>query len=141
LVGRWVNQKESAPGNWTWNDERIAVSGLKGQVISFSADGGETDDMSAAEPLIGDYHGHQIKIVLRGTLTYQDRADGHQIVQSNAGGTLTATYYYDGAQQTGGTASAPAQTITYSCAGGTLHLESPPFVPAYGPQIDDLTRT
>jgi len=140
LVGRWVDQKQSAPGNWTWSNERIAVSGLQGFVITYTAAGLETDDFSAAQPLVGDFHGHQIKIALGGLLTYQVLADGSHIVQSNAAGSLTGTYYYDGVVQPGGTATAPAGTIAYTCSGNTLHLESPAGDPAYGPQLDDLTR-
>jgi hypothetical protein len=109
-------------------------------VITFSAGGVETDDWSGAQPLIGDYHGHEIKIALQGSVTLQDRADGSRIVQANAVGTLTATYYYDGVLQPGGTAGAGAATISYRCAGNSLHLESPASDPNYGPQVDDLTR-
>jgi len=140
LVGRWVEQKQTSPGNWTWNSERISVSGLQGLVITYSAAGVEAIDLSGAQPLIGDYHGHEIKIVLSGSLTYQDIADGRRLVQANAAGELTAAFYYDGALQPGGNAVAPAQTLTYSCAGDRLHLESPAMDGVSGPQVDELIR-
>ncbi len=140
LVGRWVEQKQTSPGNWTWNSERISVSGLQGLVVTYSADGGETVDFSGAQPLIGDYHGHEIRIVLRGSLTYQDTADGRRMVQSKATGDLTPVFYYDGAPQPGGNAAAAAQTLTYSCAGDRLHLESPAVDGVSGPQVDELIR-
>src|SRR3981081_2225161 len=49
LVGRWVQRTESAPGNWTWSDEVIAVSGLEGAVITYSADGSGTEDLAGSQ--------------------------------------------------------------------------------------------
>jgi eukaryotic-like serine/threonine-protein kinase len=144
IVGRWVEQNESAPGNWTWNnggpDEVIAVAGLQGLVISFSAGGDETDDFNGTQPLIGDFHGHQIKIVLRGSATFRDHADGSHIVETAAGQGVTVNYYYDGTLRPGGTVSAPANTISYTCGASSLHMESAAGHAGYGPEVDDLTR-
>jgi hypothetical protein len=144
LIGRWVLQKDSSPGNWTWNnggpDEVIAVSGQQGLVTTFSPDGGETDDFAAAQPLIGDYHGHEVKIVIGGSVTYSVHADGSHIVQAAPGGTLTVSFFYDGTLRPGGTVSAPPQTLSYTCGASSLHRESPAGHPGYGPQVDDLIR-
>lgn len=140
LAGRWVDQGETAPGNWTWNNEVIAVSGMRGLVITYAAGGQETDDYASAAPLTADYHGHRITFQLRGRLTYRIHASAGRIVQSQAAGSITATDYFDGTPEPGGTASAPAQTYSYRCSGTALHLESPATHGGYGPQVDELTR-
>jgi hypothetical protein len=140
LVGRWVGTNESAPGNWSWNNDVISVSGLSGLIITYSEDGKETDELAGTQPLIGDFHGHQIKIVLRGSATYSIHADGHHIVQTTVSGNPTVTYYYDGAVQPGGTASFAVSTNSYRCSASGLHIESPAGHAGYGPQVDELTR-
>jgi len=141
LVGRWVEQKQLSPGNYgQGTGERFTVTGLAGLVITYAADGTETDDYSAAKSLDGGYRGNQIKIVVRGSITYQDHADGSYIVQSKPVGSPTVTYSANGGPLAGGTSSfAPAQ-ISYSCSGSFLHLETPPTLYGYGPQMDDLVR-
>ncbi len=141
LVGRWLELGQSAPGNWTWNGEVIAVSGLAGQVITYSANGTETYDLAGSQPLIGDYHGHQIEILIRGTVSLTARADGSHIVESDVTGNPTVTFYYDGVVQPGGTVSFPPGTKTYRCDATTLHSESSALHAGYGPQVDDLLRT
>ena len=140
LVGRWVEVGESAPGNWTWNGEVIAVSGLAGQVVTYAADGTATYDLSGSQPLIGDSHGHQVEIVIRGSVSLTVRADGGNIVESNIRGSPTVAFYYDGVVQPGGTVSFQPGTRTYSCDAGNLHSESAALHAGYGPQVDDLVR-
>jgi hypothetical protein len=140
LVGRWVQHKESAPGNWTWSGEVIAVNGLEGAVITYSTDGSGTEDLAGSQPLIGDYHGHEIKILIRGSVSFTIHADGSSMVQSDVTGNPTGTFYYDGVVQPGGTVSFPPGTSSYRCDATNLHIESPAGHAGYGPQIDDLTR-
>jgi hypothetical protein len=141
LVGRWVEQKESSPGNWGLPTGRIAVTGLAGLVITFAVGGTETDDYTNAQPLIGDDRGHEYKVVLRGVLTYADRADGSRILGSNPTGSVTIATYYDGSHLQTVSASFPPLPTNYKCASKTLHLESPAVAfPGYGPTVDDLTR-
>ena len=141
LIGRWIGSKESAPGDWTWNNEVVAVSGLTGFVLTFSAGGSETYDLAASQPLIGDYHGHQIKIVVRGSVTYRIHADGSHFVQSGRSGRSTVTFFYDGVLQPGGTVSFPLNTISYACGAQSLQIRSPAGNAGYGPTVDDLTRS
>lgn len=140
LVGRWLDKNESAPGNWTWNGETIAVSGSSGLVITFTSDGVESEDLAHAEPLVGDYHGHQIEILIRGSVRYRVQADGRQLVQTGMSENVTVRYYYDGIYEPGGTVSFPSAVNTYRCSPKGLHLESPAVQAGYGPQVDDLTR-
>lgn len=140
LVGHWVLTQETAPGNWTWANEVIAVKGLAGLTIDFTADGTETDNYNATRPLVGDYHGHKVEIVLRGTVFYHTHADGHQIVQSSVAPNVTVTFYYDGVLQPGGYVSYTATTNSYVCSATQLRLISPPTNPGYGDELDDLTR-
>jgi hypothetical protein len=139
LVGRWVETLESAPGNWAWNGQVFAVSGLRGMVVTFTSDGTEIDDLSAAEPLVGDYQGHQLKIVERGKIQFQVRAGGNQLKQSDPIGGVPVSYYYDGQQMQGG-AVYPPGIYTYSCGATTLHRETPAHISGYGPLVDDLVR-
>jgi hypothetical protein len=139
LVGRWVEKQQFAPGNWAWNGEVIAVNGLHGMVVTFTADGIETDDLSTAEPLIGDYHGHQVKIVERGKIQFQVHADGNQLAQSAPVGAVPVLYYYDGQPMQGGAAYLPG-SYTYRCSATTLHRETPARISGYGPLVDDLVK-
>lgn len=141
LVGRWVETKQYSPGNFgQGTGERFEVTGLEGLVITYSADGAETDDYSAAKPLNGGWRGNKIQVVVTGTITYHVHADSGQIVQSKPVASLTVVYYANGAPLSGGTSSFAPATIKYTCNGSFLHLETPPTRAGYGPQTDDLTR-
>ena len=140
LVGRWVETRQTAPGNWSWNGEIVAVSGLRGMVVTFTADGTETDDLSAAEPLVADYHGHQLLIVERGKAQFHVSAAGNQLVQSGLTDAVGVSYYYDGQPIQGGAAYPPG-LYTYSCGATTLHRETPAHRSGYGPLVDDLVRS
>ncbi|GAC1476174.1 MAG: hypothetical protein PVS3B2_01430 [Candidatus Dormibacteraceae bacterium] len=118
----------------------IAVTGLAGTVITYAADGSGTWDWSRSEPLIGDYRGHEIKIVLRGSATYQVRADGTHIVEAGPSQDLTVSFYYDGVLKSGGHASKPADTISYTCGANRLRLETPAANAGYGPKTDELAK-
>ena len=144
LVGRWVETKQFSPGNFgLGTGERFTVTGLEGFVITFAGDGTETDDYKDARPLNGGWRGNQIQIVITGSITYQDHADGGFILQSKPVGSPAVAYYANNAPMSGGTSSAsfaPAN-ISYTCAGGFLHLETQSLVRGYGPTTDDLTRS
>jgi hypothetical protein len=143
LVGRWVETKQFSPGNYgLGTGERFTVTGLQGFVITFAADGTETDDFKDAQPLNGGWRGNQISIEVKGSITYQDHADGGVILQSKAVGSPAVAYYANNAPLAGGLSSAsfaPA-SISYMCAGGFLHMETQSPVRGYGPTTDDLTR-
>ena len=141
LVGTWVGTNESAPGNWTWNGELIAVSGLAGMLVTFKPDGIERLDLSHAAPLVADYHGHQIKIVIRGAVDFRVHADGHAFDQVALGGNPSVRFYYDGALQSGGSVSFAPVVNSYVCTARTLRLEAPAFHAGYGPQVDLLSRS
>ncbi len=144
LVGRWVETKQFSPGNFgLGTGERFTVTGLEGFVITFAGDGTETDDYKDARPLNGGWRGNQIQIVITGSITYQDHADRGFILQSKPVGSPAVAYYANNAPMSGGTSSAsfaPAN-ISYTCAGGFLHLETQSLVRGYGPTTDDLTRS
>jgi hypothetical protein len=141
LVGRWVETKQYSPGNFgQGTGERFEVTGLEGLVITYTADGAETDDYSGAKPLNGGWRGNKIQVVVTGTITYQVHADSGHVVQSKPVASLAVAYYANGAPLSGGTASFAPATITYTCSGSFLHLETPPTRAGYGPQTDDLTR-
>lgn len=141
LVGRWVERRQFSPANFgQGTGERFTVTGLEGFAITYAADGTEIDDFGAAQPLNGGWRGNQIKIVITGSITYQDHADGSQIVQSKPVGSPTVTYFANGAPMSGGTSSFAPASILYKCAGSFLHLETPAQRPGYGPQTDDLIR-
>jgi hypothetical protein len=141
LVGRWIETKQYSPGNFgQGTGERFEVTGLEGLVITYTADGVETDDYSAAKPLNGGWRGNKIQIVVGGTITYQVHAEGGHIVQSKPVASLTVAYFANGSPLTGGTSSFAPATISYTCNGSFLHLETPPTRAGYGPQTDDLTR-
>ena len=54
LVGRWVETKQFSPGNFgLGTGERFTVTGLQGLVVTFAANGTETDDYNDAQPLNG----------------------------------------------------------------------------------------
>jgi hypothetical protein len=143
LVGRWVEKRQFSAGNFgLGTGERFTVTGLEGFVISYAADGTETDDFKASQPLNGGWRGNQIQIVIAGSITYQDHAEGGFILQSKPVGRPTLAFYANNTPMAGGTSSssfAPAN-ISYTCAGSFLHLETPSVVRGYGPQTDDLTR-
>src|SRR5215472_188894 len=111
LVGRWVDQKETAPGNWTWAGGVIPAAGLAGLVITYTVAGVETDDFNHTQPLVSHYKGKELDAVIRGVVTFQVHADGHQIVESSGGGTLAIKFYLGGVFQPGGTASAVPLTV------------------------------
>ena len=148
LVGRWVEQSYFAPGNWTWPDAGgpagppvIAATGLEGLVITYSANGTETEDFSAAQPVVGYYQGQQLKVTIRGRVAFAVRADGHVAVPTGAvNGQVTGAFYVDGVFDPNGTVSAGSGAYQYVCAGNKLHLESQALHAGYGPEQDDLTR-
>jgi hypothetical protein len=141
LVGRWLETKQYSPGNFgLGTGERFEVTGLEGLLITYSADGAETDDYSRAKALNGGWRGNKIQVVITGAITYQVHADSAHIVQSKPVASLSVAYYANGAPLSGGTSSFAPATITYTCNGSFLHLATPPTRPGYGPQTDDLTR-
>jgi len=144
LVGRWVETKQFSPGNYgLGTGERFTVTGLEGFAITFAADGTETDDYKDARPLYGGWRGNQVQIVITGSMTYQDHAEGGFVLQSKPAGSPKVVYYANNAPMSGGSSSAsfaPAN-IAYTCAGGFLHLETQSLVRGYGPTTDDLTRS
>ncbi|HEV2474967.1 MAG TPA: FGLLP motif-containing membrane protein [Candidatus Dormibacteraeota bacterium] len=141
LVGRWVETRQSAPGNWTVGNQVVPVAGLAGLVITFTADGTETDDLSGAQPLVGDYQGHQVKFVERGVVRFQVYGDGSLLSQAAAGGSASVKFYYDGVYQPTGFIKYTAGTYNYRCGSATLHREGPAGYPGYGPIVDDLVRS
>ena len=142
LVGRWLEVDESAPGNWTWNNEVIAMSGLAGLVLTFRSEGVERIDLNASQPLIGDYHGHQIKAFLRGAVAYHAHATGGKLELSAPAVDVQVTFFYDGVQQpTGSVQYASNATDTYACATTRLRIESLATHSGYGPAVDELDRT
>ena len=116
------------------------MTGLEGMVITYTADGAETDDYSGAKPLNGGWRGNKIQVVIAGTITNQVHADDGKIAQSKAVPSLTVAYYANGSPLSGATGSFAPATITYTCKGSFLHRETPPTMAGYGPQTDDLTR-
>ena len=79
-------------------------------------------------------------VVITGTITYQVHAEGGKIAQSKPVASLTVAYYANGSPLSGATGSFAPATITYTCNGSFLHLETPSTMAGYGPQTDDLTR-
>src|SRR5690348_14464128 len=140
LIGRWVETKQSAPGNWTVANQVVPVSGLADMVVTFTADGTETDDLSRTQPLVGDYQGHQVKFVERGVVRFAVHADGSLLSQTAAGGNATVRFYYDGVYQPSGFITYLPGTYSYRCGSTTLHREAPAGYPGYGPLLDDLVR-
>jgi hypothetical protein len=138
LVGRWVETQQTRPSNF-WQGQSFPVAGLRGLVVTFSADGTETDDASASPALTGDHGGHHLEIVEHGRMQFHDHADGALLTQSASVGSLGVSYYYDRQQIQGGEAFPPA-TYTYRCGASTLHREKPSPVSGYGPTVDDLVR-
>jgi hypothetical protein len=141
LVGRWVETKQYSPGNFgLGTGERFEVTGLEGLVITYTAGGAETDDYGGAKPLNGGWRGNKIQVVIAGAITYQVHAEGGKIAQTKPVASLTVAYYSNGSPLSGATGSFAPATITYTCNGSFLHLETPPTRAGYGPQTDDLTR-
>ena len=149
LVGRWVESHESAPGIWTWNNQVIALQGLAGAVVTFTPDGIERVDLSGAQPLIGDYQGHQIKAVLYSGAAYHAHADGRQITLVQGAVDNPVTLYYDGAPQPistapyvpgGGLSSATRTTNRYSCGPAALRIELTATDNGQGPVVDLFQR-
>ncbi|HKW71969.1 MAG TPA: FGLLP motif-containing membrane protein, partial [Candidatus Dormibacteraeota bacterium] len=141
LLGRWVATKVTAPGNWTWNGEVTAVSGAAGLALTFRDDGVQIIDLTASKPLVGDYHGHQLQIQLRGNVAYHAHADGHSIVLSAPAIDVQVAFIYDGVLQPGGTVGYATDAVnTYTCTATRLRIESQPGHPGYGPEIDELER-
>src|SRR5690348_4574077 len=138
LVGRWVETKQSAPGNWIVANQVVPVTGLAGMVVTFTADGTETDDLSRAQPLVGDYQGHQVKFVERGLVRFDVHGDGSLLSQTAAGGSATVSFYYDNVYQPSGFITYLPGTYSYRCGSTTLHREAPAGYPGYGPLLDDL---
>lgn len=141
LIGRWVETQQSAPGNWTVGGQVVPVAGLGGMVLTFTADGTETDDLGRAQPLVGDYQGHQVKFVERGLVRFHVHADGGVLSQAAAGGSATVSFYYDGVYQPTGFISYTPGTYSYRCGSTTLHREGPASNPGYGSVVDDLVRS
>lgn len=139
LVGRWIETKETAPGNWAWNGQIVAVSGLQGMVITFTADGTETDYLSAALPLTANFNGHRLKIFLRGYAQFHVQAGGSSLVQTAPVDNVGVSYNYDGRPVQGG-AVYLAGVYTYRCGPTTLHRETAAHTAGYGPLVDDLVR-
>ncbi|HKW07334.1 MAG TPA: FGLLP motif-containing membrane protein [Candidatus Dormibacteraeota bacterium] len=138
LVGRWVETQRVVPSNY-WQGQSFPIAGFRGLVITFNADGTETDDASASAPLTGDQAGHHLEFVYRGQMLYHVHANGAELIQSAPVGSLRPSYYFDGQQIQGGEGFLPA-TYTYRCTAKTLHRERPPYVAGYGPTVDDLVR-
>ena len=141
LIGRWVETRQSAPGNWTVSDQVVAVTGLAGLVITFTADGMETDDLSGTQPLVGDYQGHQVKFLERGLVRFHVHADGSTLSQAAAGGSASVKFYYDGVYQPSGFITYSPGTYSYSCTSRALHREGPARNSGFGPVVDDLVRS
>jgi hypothetical protein len=139
LVGRWVETRQAVPWNY-WNGQSFPVAGLSGLVVTFGADGTETDDASAAQPLVGDNQGHHLEILLRSQMRFHVHADGTTLTQTVRVGSLRPSYFYDGQQIQGGQAFLPA-VYTYRCGATTLHREKPPPLSGYGPTVDDFIRS
>ena len=143
LVGRWVESKQTAPGDWAWNGHIVAVSGLAGLVVTFSADGIETDDFGHdfghVQNLIGDDNGHQLQILARGNAQFHVHADGVRLTESALHENVAFSYIYDGQPIQGG-AFYPPRDYTYRCTATGLHRETSARAAGYGPTVDDLVR-
>ena len=122
LIGRWVTEVHEGIGI-TFNDEKVPVSGERGLVITYSAAGTEFQDANNSEPLIGAYHGQQLSVLLRGTGTFTDHADGRQLVESGPDQPFTQQYSLNGDPQGPADSSSNApNTSNYTCDDTTLVL-------------------
>ena len=149
LVGRWIESQETAPGIWKWNGEVVAMQGLAGAVVTFSADGVEIVRASGANPIVGDYHGHQVKAVLSTNAAYHAHADGHQMTLDGGAVDSNATLYFDGTPQpiatapyvpAGSLAFASSTTNQYTCSRAQLRISLPATNNGKGPVVDIFGR-
>lgn len=123
LVGKWVVQSEDNRSGYAYKGQVVPVSGGQGSVITFGADGTETDDLNMSQPLIGTYNGQQLRIVERGIATFQVIATGTSGTESGPAVPLPTTEYLNGVQDTTFSGHYTASSFTYTCSASKLQIE------------------
>jgi hypothetical protein len=122
VVGRWVDQLTDDSGDWTFNNEPVRVTGMQGFAATFSTDGTEVLDWSDSQPLIGTYHGRELKIMLSGSYTFHGVTAARGRITRPAGtGSFAASFDLGGVPQATVSAHVDAGWVNYTCSATTLH--------------------
>ena len=121
VVGRWVDQLTDDAADWTFNNEAVRVTGMQGFAATFSTDGTEVLDWSDSQPLIGTYHGRELKIMVSGSYTFHGvTAAGGRITRPAGSGSFTASFDLGGVPQATVSAHVDAGWVKYTCSATTL---------------------
>lgn len=121
LVGRWTSTSLQQSDSVTFPGISMAVTGGDGALITFSADGTETDDWTGAAPITGSGGGHKYTFTVRGVAHYKLRAHGDHWTESGPTQQLMESHFVvDGAPKPDQVVQVPPGSGTYTCSGSEL---------------------
>lgn len=126
LVGRWTLQASTSSSGYSFNNQTVSVTGLRGSTDTFWLDGTEKRVFDGSEPLVGNLDGKQLSIKVSGSVEFTIHADNAEYVETGTKTQLPtkATYggqpvdYQSWYQPTGGTYRCSSSTLTFVSSGG-----------------------
>jgi hypothetical protein len=124
LVGSWTATSYQAtfPAGAIVLDVAMSVSGGEGLMVTYSADGTETDDYAHVAPLKASGGSHTAQFQLSGVAHFKMRAKDNGWTQSGPEQSLAESIVIDGGAQVQDTNTFPGGHGTYKCSGSDLTM-------------------
>ena len=121
LVGTWTLETETNTSGYRLNSEPVAVKGAGGATVKFASSGAESGSFDGSDPLIGDYKGHQLSILISGPYQFTIHAGGGKYAEKGTKAQLPTTATVDGAPITYHSSYEPSNG-TYQCSSTQLTM-------------------
>ena len=119
LVGTWTLEKETNTSGYKLNNEPVAVKGAGGATVKFASSGAESGSFDGSDPLIGDYQGHQLSILISGSYEFTIHAGEGKYAEKGTKTQLPTTATVDGQPITYHSSYEPSNG-TYECSSTQL---------------------
>lgn len=121
LVGTWTLEKETNGSGYKLNGEPVAVKGGGGATVKFASSGAESGSFDGSDPLIGDYQGHQLSILISGSYEFTIQASDGKYAETGTKTQLPTTATVDGQPITYHSSYEPSNG-TYECSSTQLTM-------------------
>jgi len=137
LAGTWSLDNEVNRSGWSYMNTPVSVSGLRGERLTFGADGTETGVFAGSSPLVGALaDGRLLSITIRGSYSFHLHADGHKYVETGTVTVLPVTAKVGDVPVADYHGSYSPGTGTYTCSQKTLTTTT-----GSGVQTDSWSRS